>query len=116
MTHVGYAAVCGLYCGTCAFLGDQCKGCGLVMGKPFWTGHMPAKVCPIYDCCGNQRGLEHCGWCEEFPCQTFLDLRDPNMSDEDFQKSLGQRQRALKRRREVGTETWLLDDCADRQS
>ena len=109
MTHANYAPVCGLYCGSCEFLGDKCKGCGYVAGKPLWTDHIRTKVCPLYDCCRNQRQLEHCGLCEDIPCETFLALRDPNMSDEDFQKSLEQRQRELKRRTEIGTEKWLLE-------
>ena len=57
-----------------------------------------APVCGIY-----------CGMCEDFPCKIFLELRDPNMSDEEFEKSLKTRQDALIRRREIGTEKLLLE-------
>ncbi len=107
MTDSNFAPVCGLYCGRCEFLGNECNGCGLVEGRPFWTGLMQMDVCPIHDCCRIQKQLEHCGLCEAFPCTTFLELRDPGMSDEEFQRSLRARQTALQRRREVGTEQWL---------
>lgn len=109
MADVNYAPVCGSYCGSCEFLAKQCKGCGYVAGKPFWTSQIPPGVCPLHDCCRNERGLEHCGLCQEFPCKTFLELRDPSMSDEEFQKSLDSRKKSLERRIELGTEKWLLE-------
>ena len=87
MNDKNYASVCGIYCGNCSFLGEQCKGCGYVNGKPFWATQIPSGVCPIHDCCNNQKQLEHCGMCDDFPCNIFLELRDPNMSDDEFQKS-----------------------------
>ncbi len=101
------AAVCGIYCGDCCF--EQCAGCDAVAGKPFWTTALPAGICPLYDCCRNQKRLEHCGLCDVFPCKTFLELKDPSMSDEEFKESLETRRAALKRRAEVGTETWLRE-------
>lgn len=109
MVDVNYAPVCGIYCGSCDFLGEKCKGCGYLDGKPFWTVQDPSGVCPLHDCCRNKNQLEHCGLCGEFPCKTFLELRDPNMSDEEFQRSLDDRQKALKRRAEIGIEKWLLE-------
>ena len=109
MNDTKYAPVCGIYCGNCGFLGEQCEGCGYVNGKTFWTAHIPSGICPIYDCCNNQKQIKHCGMCGAFPCKIFMELRDPNMSDEEFQKSLTARQEALKRRKEIGTENWLLE-------
>lgn len=109
MVDKNYAPVCGLYCGKCEYLGSQCQGCGYVAGKPFWTVHAPSRVCPIHDCCSNIRKLEHCGLCDKLPCKIFLDLRDPNASDEEFQESLEERQKALKRRADVGTSEWLKE-------
>ena len=107
MADANYAPACGLFCGECPFLGEQCKGCGYVEGKPFWTAQMPGEVCPIHSCCTGTKGLEHCGLCGDFPCKSFLDLRDPNMSDEEFEKSLKDRQEALKTRAAEGTQAWL---------
>jgi hypothetical protein len=113
MSNVNYAPVCGIYCGSCRFLGQQCKGCGYVEGKPFWAVEVPGGVCPLYACCHNQKHLEHCGLCADFPCKMFTDLRDPNMSDQEFQQSLRERVQDLKRRAEIGTEKWLAGRTAN---
>lgn len=109
MHDVHFAPVCGIYCGACEYLNTMCAGCGYVEGKPFWAKEVPKGVCPLHDCCRNERGLEHCGLCGDFPCKTFLELRDPSLSDEAFAASLDKRSKALKRRAEVGTEKWLAE-------
>ena len=96
------APPCGMYCKDCGFLGKQCSGCGYVEGKPFWTSEMNPPICPIYDCCVNNMQLEHCGLCSNLPCKIFLDLRDPSMSEEEFQQSLQQRQSELQKRKDIG--------------
>jgi hypothetical protein len=73
----GLLTVCGSDCGYCAnYLGEKqprCAGCVALRGKPFWaTG-----VCPIYGCV-NKHGVDHCGVCEEFPCEQFINHFDPN--------------------------------------
>jgi hypothetical protein len=103
------APPCGLYCASCQFFGKNCQGCGYVEGKPFWTEEYHIEVCPIYNCSVNQKHLEHCGSCDELPCEIFLELKDPNMSDEEFQHSLNERQDNLNRRKELGTRDWLLE-------
>lgn len=107
MPDRNHAPCCGIYCGECPFLEIQCQGCGYVDGKPFWTAQTPSGVCPLHDCCRNQKHLEHCGLCPEFPCRTFLQLRDPSMTDASFQQALGERQKSLKQRAEIGTKAWL---------
>ncbi len=109
MSQITYAPVCGLYCGECEFLGKQCAGCGNVAGKPFWTSQIPNGICPLYDCCKNKKQLGHCGLCEEFPCKIFNELRDPNLSDDEFEKSLAMRKSDLLRRKEIGIEKWLQE-------
>lgn len=103
------AAACGLYCGDCEHLGSQCQGCGQVQGKPFWTAQFGVEVCPLYGCCVNQKHLEHCGLCDEFPCETFNSLRDPSLSDEEAEQALRERQKDLTLRKEIGTEAWLKE-------
>jgi hypothetical protein len=109
MSDVNYATVCGLYCGECEYLGKNCRGCGYVEGKTFWAVQLPSGTCPFYDCCRNQKSLEHCGVCESFPCRLFSEMRDPSWSDEEFQQSLTKRLAALRRRAEIGTATWLTE-------
>jgi hypothetical protein len=112
MQDENHAPVCGVYCGDCNFLNEQCKGCGYENGKPFWTVQIPSGICPLHNCCRNQKYFEHCGLCDGFPCEVFLELRDPNMSDEEFKTSLEERQRSLKRRTQIGTDKWLQEMCS----
>ncbi|HAV42720.1 TPA: hypothetical protein DCX15_01705 [bacterium] len=107
MSDRNLASVCGLYCGTCEYFKKQCPGCGYIKGKPFWTTQMNVEVCPFYDCCINRKQIEHCGLCDEFPCRTFMELYDPSLSEEEAKKQVQERQEALLRRKEVGTERWL---------
>lgn len=113
MSAENYAPVCGIFCGECHFLGKECKGCGYEEGKPFWTAFLNIDVCPLHDCCRNQKHLEHCGVCDAFPCEIFLQLRDPNMGDEEFKASLEGRQRALRKRAELGTGAWIKEKAEE---
>jgi hypothetical protein len=107
MPDVTLAAACGLYCGDCEHLESRCRGCGQVQGKPFWTAQYKVEVCPLYGCCVNQKHLEHCGLCTEFPCDTFGSLRDPSLSDEEAEQALKKRQNNLLQRKKIGTAAWL---------
>lgn len=54
---------CGLLCSECGYKEETgCKGC-LHMDKPFW-----GESCPIKVCCEDNK-LEHCGACDQFPCE-----------------------------------------------
>ena len=44
--------------------GVDCPGC-LHISKPIW-----GDSCPVKDCCEGKK-LNHCGECEEFPCETL---------------------------------------------
>jgi hypothetical protein len=101
------AATCGLYCGNCEFLGEQCAGCGNVQGKPFWTKQANMDVCPLYECCTELKKVEHCGLCDEFPCGTFTSLRDPSYTDAEYEKAIHDRIITLRARKKMGTEAWL---------
>jgi hypothetical protein len=66
----------------------------------------------FYDCCLNEKGLEHCGLCEDLPCQTFLTFYDLSLSEEEAKQSIADRQAALRRRKGIGTERWLEEQPA----
>lgn len=58
----GAESRCGLLCSECAYREQMnCAGCVHIQ-KPFW-----GDSCPVKSCC-EEKGLEHCGLCEEFPC------------------------------------------------
>jgi len=56
-------AYCGLDCQTCSFRTTRkCPGCQAAAGKMFWG------ECTLAKCCIG-KGFEHCGKCEQFPCE-----------------------------------------------
>ena len=101
------AGACGIYCGSCEFLGGSCAGCGHIEGKPFWTAEMELEACPLYDCCVNKKELEHCDLCDELPCGMFNEFHDPTLSPEQAKQSVLERGDALRLRKELGTAKWL---------
>ena len=101
------AASCGIYCGGCEILDKDCTGCGQVHGKPFWTEKFDMEVCLLYDCCVNKKQLEHCGLCDELPCDTFLKFYDPALTEEEAEQSVRDRVFELLKRKENGTQDWL---------
>jgi hypothetical protein len=107
MLQWNLAAVCGIYCGGCSFLDGKCKGCFSERGRVFWTklDETYSNACPIWECCVERKELEHCGLCSDFPCDTYLDLKDPSDPQADMHKQ--QSIESLRHRTEVGTKRWL---------
>ncbi len=66
---------CGTLCNDCEFYkGEtqpQCPGCTAQEGKPFWG------ACKLFDCM-TEHSVAHCGHCEEFVCDLFIDTFDPS--------------------------------------
>jgi hypothetical protein len=89
-------SVCGLVCDECEFFNKTCTGCINVKGSTFWAADMPTKVCPLYDCSVNSKDLKNCGGCQELPCKLFLDMKDPNSTEEQHQESIKKRVALLK--------------------
>jgi len=89
-------SACGLLCDTCEFFKNQCLGCHQQKGKPFWTTEYKVKVCPLYDCSVNQKNLKDCGSCDELPCKTFKEMKDPNSTLEEHEKGIIERVNRLK--------------------
>lgn len=103
------AAPCGLWCGDCEFLGEKCRGCGHIEGKPFWVEHYGMENCAMYACAVRRSGLEHCGQCVDFPCKQFLSMYDSSLSEEKAAQAMAQRKKDLLRRKEIGTAAWLAE-------
>lgn len=68
---------CGLLCSKCEYREQMnCKGCSNIE-KPFW-----GEACPLKQCC-EQKELEHCGTCTEFPCKLLEQFAyDENQGDD----------------------------------
>jgi len=88
------AAPCGLYCGACPLYKAQtdrvlaeklaprlglpveacvCSGCRAQKGR---VSVMGEEVCDTYDCCVNERGLDFCYRCPDFPCSKLAPCAD----------------------------------------
>jgi hypothetical protein len=82
-----YESRCGVCCNSCERKENgSCKGC-LHMDKPFWGG-----VCKVKSCC-EEKGLNFCGKCGEFPCEMLSNMGkeqgfDPTVKIEQCRKWL----------------------------
>ena len=57
---------------------------------------MQDKLCPLYQCAVIDKKYKHCEQCVELPCKKFNDLKDPNISVEQHNKSINERVLRLK--------------------
>lgn len=89
-------SACGLLCNECPYYEKECKGCFSQKGKPFWAVSTPTGICALFDCSVNKNKFKNCGGCSELPCKMFLELKDPNISESDHQKSIQVRVNILK--------------------
>jgi hypothetical protein len=88
-------SVCGVDCGGCPHLGQDCDGCDALTGRVYWAKFIGADVCPIFKCVEDKKH-RNCGDCPQVPCDTWVNLKDPAWSDEEHQKSIRDRLAALK--------------------
>ena len=59
---------CGVSCGACVRKEKvKCTGC-VSMPAPFWGGK-----CGVKSCC-EEKGLDHCGLCPDFPCKMEAEM------------------------------------------
>ena len=94
MTDNELISCCGSDCSTCYCYGKMCLGCNAACGKVF---HCPeGEECKIYHCCRTVNGYKSCGECDKLPCDLILNTRDPNMTEEEFMKSVEERVNRLK--------------------
>ena len=78
-------APCGIYCGACPSFGKTCQGCasqeqgGVQKRKSKWS-------CRLRVCCYEEKGLEFCSACEEYPCHNYQSkLTHSHLGDPRFQ-------------------------------
>lgn len=97
-----YFTACGLDCRECNYFSTECPGCNSISGAPFWVGFVDSAICSIFDCCILGKNLDHCGHCNEFPCDIFLDVEklDPYMSEEDKLSSTQRRLEFIRSRKD----------------
>lgn len=68
---------CGFYCGCCpTYIKGNCSGCTLE--------HIKGD-CFTLDCV-TKKGLECCGHCKDFPCDTIINEKNTTVLDKDWLK------------------------------
>ncbi|HOT03608.1 MAG TPA: hypothetical protein PK069_05465 [Methanolinea sp.] len=78
---------------------NDSNGCtGIIPQKNIQDSVEGIEVCPVYDCCVNDRMLPHCGECPELICERFTRYRDPGMSEEEAQAVLHKMEAELRQR------------------
>ncbi len=87
---------CGMVCSDCKSFPNECKGCPEIKGIAYWLQYVDADHCPIYDCCINDKRLNHCGECALLPCDKWYQFSDPTMSEEESKLIDSQRIELLK--------------------
>lgn len=95
------APPCGLFCGDACddYAKGWCHGCGCDCGK--CHGLSGRDWCEVFQC-SHEKGLEHCGLCNEFPCTKTVGLCfDPVW---DSHRPLVEN---LKLRARIGTKRWV---------
>ncbi|MGQ9627193.1 MAG: DUF3795 domain-containing protein [Anaerolineae bacterium] len=95
------AAPCGIYCAICpAFQKEECHGCGCGCGDCLAQGRHSS--CAIYRCCVEERGLEDCASCADFPCVPLILFTHDPLRREHLPAMLN-----LQRRKRFGRAEWL---------
>jgi hypothetical protein len=87
---------CGAVCKKCEYYNDKCAGCLETGGSPFWSRYIEQEKCILYDCCINERGYLNCGNCEELPCTKIIELKEPNITQEEHIKRIKRQVRRLR--------------------
>lgn len=113
LKNIDLIATCGLYCGECsAFQDGRCGGC--ISRKGLCLKY--TKMCKIYSCCVDKRGLRVCSECKEFPCGKFAAFFDTPVWYSEVVEN-------LRRVEKIGLEKFLEEQvkkvsqlirCADR--
>ena len=90
---------CGLWCEDCESYSTKCAGCSSQKGKLFWG------ECSIYKCVSS-KGLEHCGLCDELPCDQYLKTFLTYLPKEKHWRVFFQMGDLIYRKKK-GTATWI---------
>ncbi|MBN1190380.1 MAG: DUF3795 domain-containing protein [Dehalococcoidales bacterium] len=83
--------VCGADCSDCPSLNKECQGgCEDIKGRVYWTKYFGTDICPVYTCVESKK-FKNCGDCEQLPCETWIKLKDPSMTEEQHNESIRRR-------------------------
>lgn len=94
---------CGSYCKNCLyFKRKECSGCVETNGKPFYIDQTEKDICPVWECAIGRK-VKHCGECDDFPCDMYLDWYCPKMGRTGTLRCAG----LLTLRRKIGDKEWI---------
>lgn len=65
-TRILELAPCGVYCGACPAFNKTCRGCA---SEDRNQNRCNKWGCKIRNCCYDQKKLDYCVDCEQFPCK-----------------------------------------------
>ncbi len=88
-------SVCGIDCKSCHDFLSNCNGCRAMQGKIYWTKQVGFSCSPIYQCVKDNK-MSDCGECNRLPCDVWMSLNDPSLTEQEPQKSIDNRIAALK--------------------
>lgn len=75
LEDISTLTLCGHDCSFCPSLREdaeqRCQGCNGQSGRPWWG------ECKVYRCAGD-KGIHHCGLCNDFPCDLLAGHYDPD--------------------------------------
>jgi len=96
-------APCGVFCGACPSYEKSCLGCGsserTQRRKSKWQ-------CKIRKCCFEDKNLNFCIDCHEFPCNLIEKLKNSHPCDVRF-KYRHEIYDNIERIKEIGVENWV---------
>lgn len=88
--------VCGCICSECKIYNKSCDGCHAIKGKACWLDEVGLDICDFYECAMIKKGIEHCGKCNEIPCNKFWENKNPEWTEEQHRKIVEERVKMLK--------------------
>ncbi len=80
--RINELAPCGVFCGACPAFNKSCRGCG---SEDKNQKRKSKFNCKIRTCCYNEKHLDFCIDCEQFPCKKInKKLLDTNQGNPKF--------------------------------
>lgn len=97
------SAPCGVFCGACPSYKKSCLGCGSEelnqRRKSKWR-------CKIRKCCFEDKSLNFCNDCDEFPCNLIEKLKNSHSDDSRFNYR-HEIYDNLEKIKEIGVKNWI---------
>lgn len=92
-----YVGACGCICSDCRVFKISCEGCYSIKGKAVWLHEVGLDICDFYECSVIEKGLKHCGECNEIPCNKFWTNKNPKWTDDKHKTLVLERTAMLKK-------------------